>query len=169
MGYEATHKPLNSSKQQKYFMGKSSFYNMDKRNILEMLNWVEKGKCRARAKPVFPWHVCKPNIAVFRSVQAAKNTVYKLKSNWAVKVHIQTVSGQSSHFSVQQSSVTSFSREQECGWQPQRPSEMEIHSLLLQREAAGITCWFEIEGKCSLVLCLFCSFYTELLRSLLLH
>lgn len=82
-------KPMNSSKWLKYFMWKSSFCNMGKGNILEMLNWEEKGKCRARAKPVFPWHVCKRNIAVFRSVQKAKNIVYKLKSNWAVKVPIQ--------------------------------------------------------------------------------
>lgn len=44
---------------------------------------------------------------------------------------------------------------------------MEIHSLLLQREAAAVTYCSEMEGKHSLILCLFCSPCTEL--SLLLH
>lgn len=77
MGYEVYEFQLITE----VFHVRSSFSNMDEGNILEMLNWEEERKCRARAKPVFPQHVCKPNIAVFGSAQEAEIIVYKLKLN----------------------------------------------------------------------------------------
>lgn len=124
-------------------MWKTSFHNLGKGNMLEILNWEEEGKRRARTKPIFPWYVCKPNILQYLGQLSRQDQSFWAAVRGSRQGKVRSLplwAAEQWHLLPQGAG---------CGWQPESSGNGNSFTAL-QRAAAAVTSCSEMEGKLSL-------------------
>lgn len=140
-------------------MWKTSFHNLGKGNMFEILNWEKEGKCRTRTKPIFPWYVCKPNILQYLGQHGRQDQSFWSAVRGSRQGKVRSLlpwAAEQWHLLLQGAA---------CGWQPESSRNGNSFTAL-QRAAAGVTSCSEMEGKLSLIPLFPCSSHTEPLAGL---
>lgn len=139
---ESPHKLMNSSKLLKYVMWKTSFHRLCKWNMLETLNWEEKGKCRARAKPIFPWYVCKPNILQYLGQHRRQEQFLHCREG-AAEVHSRAGRARSGPLFLWATGQCHLLLQGAgCGWQPRAHQQWKfIHCFCKEKQLVSLPAW----------------------------